>query len=751
MSMTRRLLAVLSVLAMAVVVVARADEPGRAPADVKAKASRNADFDNLVKEKHQERVDTKAALDDAALKQARLAEQFREFEAALLRLSQRLESSSKPEDQQKAVILRKAMQTANDVNVENKFSRLVDVLRKSNAITGTDLDKASQQNKELAQDLRTILAILLTDNRDAELKAEKERLTRMLEELKRVIRDQNTVRAMTERGTMEKNALGKSQAKVTQATDAIARGVGKEGQGAEANKGKAGDLKGEGKPGDPKGESKNDAKEAKGNDKEGKDGPKADNKGEGANGDKQDKEAKGDGKGEGSKSDKESKAGGKGQGGKNDKDGKADAKGEGAQGDKNDKAGAKGEGKEGNKNDKADAKGVRAREEKAESKDQGDKKDANKADAKGEGKPAPSKEGQNKDGQKGDGKGKADGKGEGKGQQGQSKSGNPSQGGQAKGQQGQQQPGGNKSNNQQQQPPGNQQPAENTPGKKQIQDAKEEMKKAEDKIAKGENDKASDEQSKAIEDLEAARKKLEELLKQLREEEIERLLAALQQQCEKMLALQIEVHAGTVDVAKAIADNRDKKPARADEQKSLDLSEHEDVIVALASKAKGLLETEGSAIAFPEVFGELEKDMMNVSRRLRKTDAGQVTQTIENDIIDTLKEMIEALKKARENNNSKQKPQQAGQQGQPQDQKLVDILAELRMIRSMEVRVYNRTKTYSEVYPELEQAPAAGDVKTAEEREKAERVLTELKDLADRQQKILEITDNIAKGKNRAN
>jgi len=29
--------------------------------------------------------------------------------------------------------------------------------------------------------------------------------------------------------------------------------------------------------------------------------------------------------------------------------------------------------------------------------------------------------------------------------------------------------------------------------------------------------------------------------------------------------------------------------------------------------------------------------------------------------------------------------------------------------------------------------------------------LTELKDLADRQQKILEITDNIAKGKNRAN
>src|SRR5262249_55941958 len=136
---------------------------------------------------------------------------------------------------------------------------------------------------------------------------------------------------------------------------------------------------------------------------------------------------------------------------------------------------------------------------------------------------------------------------------------------------------------------------------------------------------------------------------------------------------------------------------------------------------------------------------------LRVTDSGLVTQTIENDIIDTLKEMIEALKKARQDNqNQPPPPPGGGGGGQPQDQKLIDQLAELKMIRSLQIRVNARTETYGKEYPG-EQTPAAVTGQTAEEKEKIEMIQRELRDLSERQLKIFEITNNIAKGKNTSN
>ena len=53
--------------------------------------------------------------------------------------------------------------------------------------------------------------------------------------------------------------------------------------------------------------------------------------------------------------------------------------------------------------------------------------------------------------------------------------------------------------------------------------------------------------------------------------------------------------------------------------------------------------------------------MIHVQKRLELTDVGDLTQGIEKDIIDTLKEMIDALKKARDDNqNDPSKPGRAG-------------------------------------------------------------------------------------------
>ena len=142
-------------------------------------------------------------------------------------------------------------------------------------------------------------------------------------------------------------------------------------------------------------------------------------------------------------------------------------------------------------------------------------------------------------------------------------------------------------------------------GRKQVEDAEYKMKQAEEKIAKKDNKDASDYQGKAIQDLEKAKKKLEDLLRQIREEELERLLAALQARCEKMLAMQIQVQVGTEGVYRVVETLADKKPNRQNQQDSLKLSDNEKDIVTEATKAIEILRCRRDRRSpFPKFFSK---------------------------------------------------------------------------------------------------------------------------------------------------
>jgi molecular chaperone GrpE (heat shock protein) len=430
---------------------------------------------------------------------------------------------------------------------------------------------------------------------------------------------------------------------------------------------------------------------------------------------------------------KDSKSGKQGIGeGKNDskdpkgdaKDGKGDKSGEG-------KSGKQGEGKEG--------KGSKSGESKANKPNEGKE---SKPVEKKTGKPSDSKPGA---GKSGDSKGKGEGKGEskgssGQGKQGEAKSGQGGQSGQ-QGQQGEAKNGGNKGGQQQQQQQSDQAQSQI---KKQIEDAEKYQDRAEDNLRKDNRKDAPEDEQAALDKLNQAKKALEDLLRQLREEEIERLLARLEARCRRMLALQIGVRDDTAALDKVIKDNPNGQATRADQQASNVLSDREEEIVKEARAGLALLEAEGSAVAFAEVFAQVKGDMETVALRLRKTDTGVVTVTIEDQIIDTLKEMIEALKKAQSDKKS-----QGGKSssGMPQPDKLLDMLAELKMIRSMQKRVNNRTELYGKQYAG-EQAPPPESGSTPEERERYDRIQGELKDLSKRQQKIGKVTHDLATGKN---
>jgi len=219
-----------------------------------------------------------------------------------------------------------------------------------------------------------------------------------------------------------------------------------------------------------------------------------------------------------------------------------------------------------------------------------------------------------------------------------------------------------------------------------------------------------------------------------------------------MLQAQKIIRDKTVALDAVIKGRDGAKPERADVQGSLKMSDEEAELVKEASKAIQIIEAEGTAVAFAEVFKQVRTDMQSVTDRLRKTDVAVVTQTIENDIIATLEEMIEALKKARQENKQENKPKPPQQgQSQQQDQKLIDQIAELKMIRSMQIRVNNRTEVYGKQYEDKgEQLPSPEQAKDPEVRDRYEMIQRELKDLSNRQEKIRKVTDDIAKGRNKA-
>src|SRR5262249_14593774 len=177
---------------------------------------------------------------------------------------------------------------------------------------------------------------------------------------------------------------------------------------------------------------------------------------------------------------------------------------------------------------------------------------------------------------------------------------------------------------------------------------------------------------------------------------------------------------------------------------------NENKIVLECSRAIEILEAEGSTIAFPEGFRQLRKDMVNVQARLKSTDVGAVTQNIEEDIIANLKDMIEDLKKA------KQASQGSGSgSGQPpppsdpkQNQKLLDDIAELKRLRSMQIRVNTRTQMYHKFYPEDEQLKPEG-AKDEKEKAKLEQIKKELEELGVNEATIQKITKDMATGKNK--
>jgi len=373
-------------------------------------------------------------------------------------------------------------------------------------------------------------------------------------------------------------------------------------------------------------------------------------------------------------------------------DGKSSEKPAGArtQGDKPTKSGSgknpeerKNAAKE-NANDKKPSGTKRPAKQPGKSSGGAKKKDGKPSQSKGQGKPAPSQNGQ---------------------QQSQ--------------QQAQQQP--------QQQQNGQQRP-------KRVREAEQKMREARQRLEEAKRDASVKKQRAAEQKLKEAIAELEEVLRQLREEEMGRMLALLEGRFRKMLEMQLKTYEGTMRLGKIPKDKR----TRAVDIRATKLAFDERKITAEADRALTLLLEEGSSIAFPEVVEQMRDDMQEVGARLAETKVDRITQGLEEEIIATLEELIEALQKAQQDMDKKKS--RPSRPSRPGEMPLVDILAELKMIRSLQFRVNSRTKRYSRLLDDVEDPVGQATDKDLRQA---------LRKLGERERRLQRITRDIVLGKNK--
>ncbi|MDO4570977.1 MAG: hypothetical protein Q4D38_11370, partial [Planctomycetia bacterium] len=256
-----------------------------------------------------------------------------------------------------------------------------------------------------------------------------------------------------------------------------------------------------------------------------------------------------------------------------------------------------------------------------------------------------------------------------------------------------------------------------------LRNAQERMENAQEKMNKAQKSQSVEEQQKALRELEEAKAELEEALRQLREEEAKRYLTMLDARLKKIQELQRKVYDDTCRLDGLDASRSSEVAVEASR-----LSRREQEIILETQKALLLLHEEGSTKMLPDVLEQVLDDMRSVSQLLASGRVDTLTQSTQEDILAALEEMLEALELAEQKLEESQA--EGGQEASPADgdPALVDMIAELKMIRSAQVRIHKRTEKVSQL----------SDTATMEEKR------TILGDLSKRQERLRKIVHDFA-------
>ena len=243
-------------------------------------------------------------------------------------------------------------------------------------------------------------------------------------------------------------------------------------------------------------------------------------------------------------------------------------------------------------------------------------------------------------------------------------------------------------------------------GQKNVEDAQKSMKGASESLRGEDIEAAAEEQEKAVEELKKALDEIEQRLAQLREDTLIDRLARLEARFREMLDRQKEVTIATA----ALHARREERGnlARADRLKLRKLVAEEKALAEEAFQTIDILVEDGTSVVFPRVVTNLQADFARIAELLDDQQTGAFTQSIQQETEVTLQELIDALRR-----NLKKKKGGGGGGSCDCEPPLLPGSAELKLLRSMQLRVNRRTTAFDKLELDAElKAMRAKEAKT---------------------------------------
>lgn len=227
---------------------------------------------------------------------------------------------------------------------------------------------------------------------------------------------------------------------------------------------------------------------------------------------------------------------------------------------------------------------------------------------------------------------------------------------------------------------------------KNLGDASERMS---DVARKLESKKLADAKAKmeeAEEQLEQAKTELENILRQEREQEIESTLRSLEERFKLMLQMQLELNSKTVSLAAA------KKTESEMAIESFSIASLQKKGMLEADKALLMLNEEGSSFAIAGTLRQIRSDMEQIKARLEVAKIDSITNALQQDVAGGLNDLVAALQteqKENEKNQNGATPSGDNTTQQVDQRPLLQKIAELKIIRQVQLRINSRHKLYA--------------------------------------------------------
>ena len=155
-----------------------------------------------------------ASADKLALEEQRIADKYKHLEEVMLQMAE----LSAQTDPRRAALLKKAIAQSKEQLIEVRIERLMEFLEKD------QLSRAIENQTQLDQDLRSLLEMLLSENRAKRIQSEKARIREYLKRLGNILKQEKDVQARTADRDDPKLLAGQ-QGKIAEKTGGLAKDI----------------------------------------------------------------------------------------------------------------------------------------------------------------------------------------------------------------------------------------------------------------------------------------------------------------------------------------------------------------------------------------------------------------------------------------------------------------------------------------------------------------------------------------------